>query len=54
MGKTSHILIITSRVRLTQCSPGDKNMNAVGAVYVNASLTLLNEGPSSGTIFFNL
>ncbi|KAL1864799.1 acid phosphatase pho5 [Paecilomyces lecythidis] len=33
--------------------PGDKNMNAVGAVYVNASLTLLNEGPSSGTIFFN-
>lgn len=54
MGKKSHILIVTSRVRLTQCSPGDKNMNAVGAVYVNASLTLLNEGPSSGTIFFNL
>jgi acid phosphatase len=28
-------------------------MNAVGAVYANASLTLLNEGPSAGTIFFN-
>ena len=34
--------------------PGDKNMAAVGAVYANASLTLLNEGPSSGTLWFNL
>jgi hypothetical protein len=51
MGKKSHILIVMSRVRLTQYNPGDKNMNAVGAVYVNASLTLLNEGSSSGTIF---
>ncbi|BDD62639.1 acid phosphatase pho5 [Monascus purpureus] len=33
--------------------PGDKNMAAVGAVYVNASLTLLNQGPSAGTLWFN-
>ncbi|KAJ5916499.1 acid phosphatase aph 3-phytase phyB [Penicillium tannophilum] len=34
--------------------PGDKNMAAVGAVYVNASLSLLNEGPEkAGPIFFN-
>lgn len=30
-------------------------MAAVGAVYVNASLSLLNEGPEkAGPIFFNL
>lgn len=29
-------------------------MAAVGAVYVNASLTLLNQGPSAGTLWFNL
>jgi hypothetical protein len=35
--------------------PGDKNMAAVGAVYVNASLSLLNEGPEkAGPMFFNL
>ncbi|PYH88246.1 acid phosphatase aph, 3-phytase phyB [Aspergillus ellipticus CBS 707.79] len=34
--------------------PGDKNMAAVGAVYANASLTLLNQGPKeAGPIFFN-
>ncbi|OAA66491.1 3-phytase B [Niveomyces insectorum RCEF 264] len=34
--------------------PGDKNMRAVGAVYANASLTLLNEGPDkTGKLFFN-
>ncbi|RAH47366.1 histidine phosphatase family protein [Aspergillus brunneoviolaceus CBS 621.78] len=34
--------------------PGDKNMAAVGAVYVNASLTLLNQGPEeAGSLFFN-
>lgn len=35
--------------------PGDKNMAAVGAVYANASLSLLNEGPEkAGPLFFNL
>lgn len=29
-------------------------MYAVGAVYANASLTLLNEGPKAGTLFLNL
>ncbi|PWY75229.1 acid phosphatase aph, 3-phytase phyB [Aspergillus sclerotioniger CBS 115572] len=34
--------------------PGDKNMAAVGAVYANASLTLLNQGPKeAGSLFFN-
>ncbi|OJJ44493.1 hypothetical protein ASPZODRAFT_135307 [Penicilliopsis zonata CBS 506.65] len=34
--------------------PGDKNQNAVGAVYVNASLTLLNQGPEeAGKIYLN-
>ncbi|RAK89675.1 3-phytase B [Aspergillus costaricaensis CBS 115574] len=34
--------------------PGDKNMAAVGAVYANASLTLLNQGPKeAGPLFFN-
>ncbi|KAJ5728320.1 3-phytase B [Penicillium malachiteum] len=37
------------------CSgPGDKNMAAVGAVYVNASLSLLNQGPEkAGPLIFN-
>jgi acid phosphatase len=29
-------------------------MRPVGTVYVNASLALLEQGPSSGTLFFNL
>ncbi|RHZ62810.1 histidine phosphatase family protein [Aspergillus thermomutatus] len=33
--------------------PGNKKMRPVGSVYVNASLALLNQGPSSGTLFFN-
>ncbi|EAW10283.1 histidine phosphatase family protein [Aspergillus clavatus NRRL 1] len=33
--------------------PGNEKMRSVGAVYVNATLALLNEGPSSGTLFFN-
>ncbi|RFU25358.1 hypothetical protein B7463_g10969, partial [Scytalidium lignicola] len=33
--------------------PGDRNMKAVGNVYVNASLVLLNKGPSIGKIWFN-
>ncbi|KAJ5094034.1 hypothetical protein N7456_009895 [Penicillium angulare] len=34
--------------------PGDKNMAAVGAVYVNATLSLLNEGPEkAGPLIFN-
>ena len=34
--------------------PGDKNMKAVGAVYANASLSLLNEGPDkAGALFLN-
>ncbi|KAJ5683281.1 acid phosphatase aph 3-phytase phyB [Penicillium macrosclerotiorum] len=34
--------------------PGDKNMAAVGAVYANASLTLLNEGPKKAhPLYFN-
>lgn len=41
--------------QLTIDSPGDKNMAAVGAVYANASLTLLNQGPKeAGSLFFNL
>ncbi|PYI06530.1 acid phosphatase [Aspergillus sclerotiicarbonarius CBS 121057] len=36
------------------CSgPGNSYMRAVGALYINATLTLLNEGPSSGSLFFN-
>ncbi|CAK7203113.1 acid phosphatase pho5 [Sporothrix eucalyptigena] len=37
------------------CSgPGDKNMKAVGAVYANASLSLLNQGPEkAGSIYLN-
>ncbi|CAK7197879.1 acid phosphatase pho5 [Sporothrix eucalyptigena] len=37
------------------CSgPGDKNMRAVGSVYANASLTLLNDGPKkAGKLFLN-
>ncbi|EON96026.1 putative 3-phytase b protein [Phaeoacremonium minimum UCRPA7] len=35
--------------------PGDEKMKAVGAVYANATLHLLNEGPEkSGPIFFSL
>ncbi|OJJ50272.1 hypothetical protein ASPZODRAFT_128896 [Penicilliopsis zonata CBS 506.65] len=34
--------------------PGDKNMLAVGAVYLNASLTLMNQGPKeAGSIYLN-
>ncbi|CAG7957551.1 unnamed protein product [Penicillium olsonii] len=34
--------------------PGDKSMSAVGSVYANASLTLLNEGPQkTNPLFFN-
>ncbi|KAK6466044.1 secretory acid phosphatase [Scheffersomyces coipomensis] len=33
--------------------PGINTSVAVGAVYANASLTLLNQGPSAGKIFFN-
>ncbi|CAK7243370.1 MAG: acid phosphatase pho5 [Sporothrix thermara] len=36
--------------------PGDKNMKAVGAVYANASLSLLNEGPggnNAGALWLN-
>lgn len=29
-------------------------MKAVGAVYVNATLSLLKEGPSIGKMFWNL
>ncbi|KAL1961812.1 hypothetical protein VTN77DRAFT_1024 [Rasamsonia byssochlamydoides] len=44
----------TQDLQYYYCSgPGDKNMYAVGAVYANASLTLLNQGPSAGTLFFN-
>lgn len=36
-------------------SPGNKYANAVGAVYLNASLALLNAGPeNTRPIFFNL
>ena len=36
-------------------SPGDPFFKAVGAVYANASLTLLNQGPGKvGTMYFNL
>lgn len=36
-------------------SPGDPFYKAVGAVYANASLTLLNQGPEkAGTMYFNL
>ncbi|KAF7165485.1 hypothetical protein CNMCM5623_009607 [Aspergillus felis] len=33
--------------------PGNKMMRPVGSVYVNASLALLEQGPSAGTLFFN-
>ncbi|GFF28199.1 3-phytase B [Aspergillus udagawae] len=33
--------------------PGNKKMRPVGSVYVNASLTLLEQGPSSGSLFLN-
>jgi hypothetical protein len=35
-------------------SPGFKNIGAAGSVYANASLSLLEQGPSAGTIFWNL
>ncbi|KAI9930952.1 acid phosphatase pho5 [Aspergillus wentii] len=38
---------------LTLLSPGNDYMSAVGSVYVNASLTLLNQGPSAGRLSFN-
>jgi hypothetical protein len=35
--------------------PGDKNMAAVGSVYANASLTLLNQGPEKASpLYLNL
>jgi hypothetical protein len=37
---------------IVQWNSGDKNMNAVVPLYVNVSLSLLNEVPSPGTIFF--
>ncbi|PYH92328.1 acid phosphatase [Aspergillus ellipticus CBS 707.79] len=36
------------------CSgPGNEYMRAVGSLYVNATLSLLREGPSSNSLFFN-
>lgn len=36
-------------------SPGSNYTSALGALYLNASLTLLQQGPSSsGPLFFNL
>lgn len=36
-------------------SPGNKYTSALGALYLNATLTLLQQGPSSsGPLFFNL
>jgi hypothetical protein len=53
-GKSS-LSSAAKKAQLTNISrPGDKNMKAVGAVYVNATLTLLNQGPSSGTMFWGL
>ena len=46
----------TQDLKFYYCSgPGDKNMRAVGSVYANASLTLLNDGPEkAGKIFLSL
>ncbi|RAL05920.1 histidine phosphatase family protein [Aspergillus ibericus CBS 121593] len=41
-------------VNFYYCSgPGNSYMRAVGALYINATLALLTEGPSSGSLFFN-
>ena len=35
-------------------SPGNEHSRAVGAVYANASLAMLNDGPAAGNLVFNL
>lgn len=36
-------------------SPGNADNKAVGGVYINATLTLMNQGPEkAGTLFFSL
>lgn len=48
--------LISRDLILTDCfSPGDSFSKAVGSVYANASVTLLNQGPEkAGTMYFNL
>ncbi|KAK9452157.1 phytase B precursor [Limtongia smithiae] len=44
----------TQDLQYYYCSgPGLNTTNSIGSVFANATMTLLNQGPSAGTLFFN-